>query len=96
MAGCTFESHVHHPKAKQWFEGVAADGCAFCRMTQQGFLRLATNPKAFGAETVTMAEAWDMYDTFLMDPRVSYSEEPTELDELWRGYTARESFTPKL
>jgi predicted nucleic acid-binding protein len=42
-----FESHVHHEVAKGWLEGLSSEGCAFCRTTQQGFLRLATNPKAF-------------------------------------------------
>jgi hypothetical protein len=42
-----FESHVHHASAAAWFRGLAStDSCAFCRMTQQGFLRLSTNPKA--------------------------------------------------
>ncbi len=54
----TFESHVHHASAKQWFEQLSlSDGCAFCRLTQQGFLRLVTNPKAFGDEAVTLVEA---------------------------------------
>ena len=57
-----FESHIHHAAASHWFEGLLNDGCTFCRLTQQGFLRLATNPKAFGAEAVPMADAWRLYD----------------------------------
>jgi predicted nucleic acid-binding protein len=41
-----FESHVHHAAAKGWFEGLTSERCSFCRLTQQGFLRLVTNPKA--------------------------------------------------
>jgi len=65
-------------------------------LTQQGFLRLATNPKAFGTEAVTLADAWRMYDAFLGDPRVSFSVEPLNLEPLWRGYTQRQSFLPKV
>jgi predicted nucleic acid-binding protein len=40
----TFDSHPHHPPAKLWFDAVT-DDVFFCRMTQQGFLRLSTNPR---------------------------------------------------
>lgn len=53
-----FESHVHHLSARDWFDAVADDSCLFCRLTQQGFLRLATNPKAFGDEAVSLSAAW--------------------------------------
>ncbi len=52
-----FESHVHHGRAKNWFDGTTNDRCFFCRLTQQGFLRLATNSKAFGDEAVTLSDA---------------------------------------
>jgi hypothetical protein len=32
----TFDSHVHHPAAKVWFDALADEHCFFCRMTQQG------------------------------------------------------------
>src|SRR5271157_3154314 len=63
-----FRSHIHHESGKNWFKGLSNDSCAFCRLTQQGFLRLATNPKAFGAEAVSMSDAWRMFDEFLGDP----------------------------
>ena len=91
-----FESHVHHAVAKDWFEGLSSEGCSFCRLTQQGFLRLATNPKAFGAEAVTLSDAWRMYDAFLGDPLISFCGEPADVEPLWRGYTQRQSFSPKV
>ena len=65
-------------------------------MTQQGFLRLVTNPKAFGKDAVSMDEAWRLYDVFLGDGRISYAEEPAGLEPLWRGYTGGLSFSPKV
>jgi toxin-antitoxin system PIN domain toxin len=91
-----FESHVHHTAARDWFEGSSNEPCSFCRLTQQGFLRLATNPKAFGAEAVTLAEAWRLYDAFLGDPRIAFATEPEGLETLWRGYTQGPSFTPQV
>src|SRR5271157_3342207 len=90
-----FRSHIHHESGKNWFEGLSNDSCAFCRLTQQGFLRLATNPKAFGAEAVSMSDAWRMFDEFLGDPRVSFADEPANIEPRWRGYTQRRAFSPK-
>src|SRR5262245_1139591 len=92
----SFESHVHHASAKKWFEDSADDGCAFCRLTQQGFLRLATNPKAFGAEAVPLAKAWQLYDTLLGDPRISFAPEPENLEPLWRAHTQSSLFSNKV
>ena len=53
-----FESHFHHVAAREWFDAQPDASCLFCRMTQQGFLRLATNPKAFADEAVSLTDAW--------------------------------------
>ena len=49
-----FDAHVHHPAAKAWWDGLADETCFFCRVTQQAFLRLATNPRVFPADAVSM------------------------------------------
>ena len=91
-----FERHVHHATAKSWFDNVPDRASSFCRLTQQGFLRLATNRKAFGEESVSLADAWRLYDTFLGDPRVVFAEEPIGIEPLWRHYTQQESFSLKV
>jgi toxin-antitoxin system PIN domain toxin len=90
------ESHIHHTAAVNWFEAVSNDDCLFCRMTQQGFLRLLTNPKAMGKDAVSLPQAWLMYDALLRDPRVAFAREPVGLELLWRSYTAHQSFSPKI
>ena len=80
-----FEAHVHHDRAKQWFNEIADDTCFVCRITQSGLLRLATNPVVFRDDTMTLAEAWSTYDLLLSDPRVAYSAEPLGLEHLWRS-----------
>ena len=91
-----FDSHAHHPVGKQWFDGLSDQVCYFCRLTQQGFLRLATNPSVFGKNAVTLPDAWQKFDLFMSDPRVSLAEEPDGLESYWRGYTQRQSFSPKV
>ena len=65
-------------------------------MTQQSFLRLATNPAVFGKHAVTMAQAWQQYDTYLSDARISFASEPPGVENHWRSFTQHQSFSPKL
>ena len=93
----TFDSHTHHPSTKTWFDALPNDAiCFFGRMTQQGFLRLATNPSVFGKHAVTLLDAWEKYDIFLGDPRIAFAEEPTDLENHWRSFTQFQSFSPKV
>lgn len=83
----TFESHTHHPSARAWFDALSGTLCHFCRSTQQGFLRLATNPSVFATRALTMTDAWQKYDVFQSDACVSYAEEPDGVEAIWRSYT---------
>ena len=46
-----FDFHFHHRAAKTWYE-ASSESCFFCRWTQQGFLRLATNATVFQQEAI--------------------------------------------
>jgi hypothetical protein len=61
----TFDSHVHHPAAKTWFDNLPADAVGFlCRLTQMGYLRLASNRRVFGKHALTLPDAWLKYARF--------------------------------
>ena len=92
----TFDSHVHHPAAKAWFDALSGETCYFCRMTQQGFLRLATNKAVFGPDTLTLPDAWQKYDILQSDVRVGFAEEPAGLEASWRSFTQLRSFSPHV
>ena len=92
----TFESHFHHPAALHWFDSLQDRQAAFCRLTQQGYLRLATNPAAFAEAAGTLAQVWRFYDVLLADERVLYVAEPDGMEDLWRAYTSRETYSPKI
>ena len=92
-----FDSHVYHPAAKSWFDGLSDDSLScFCRLTQQGFLRLSTNRKAFGNDAVTLTDAWRLYDTLLSDPRVMFVEEPVQIEPQWRTFTQGQTHSPHV
>ena len=92
----TFDTHPSHPSAKAWFDPLTGQICHFCRMTQQGFLRLATNPKAVGLNALTLDEAWIAYDAFLGDPRVAFAPEPAGLEVHWRTFTKASTTSPHV
>jgi toxin-antitoxin system PIN domain toxin len=92
-----FDGHVHHPVARKWFDGLSDnDFCIFCRLTQQGFLRLASSPQIFGSNALTLVDAWQKYDAFLSDPRVSFMVEPVGIEQQWRDLTRTAIFSTKV
>jgi hypothetical protein len=92
-----FNAKAEHGTAKAWFDALAGNQlCLFCRPTQQGFLRLATNAKAVGSQACSMIDAWNVYDQLLLDSRVAFATEPTDVEIHWRAMTQRRTSSPKL
>lgn len=91
----TFSAHTHHAQAKAWFETTSTSSCAFCRMTQQGFLRLSSNPSFFKSDALTLRQAWKTYDALLRDQRVYFEPEPAGVEDVWRRLTNLEAYSPK-
>jgi uncharacterized protein len=90
-----FKRHKHHASAVAWFR-TAKGPCLFCRSSQGGFLRLASNPVAMGPAAVTLADAWRAYDAFLADPNIAFIEEPPGVEVAWRFHTQNSMFSPKV
>ena len=91
-----FESHFHHDSAKRWFDGSPSGSFYFCRLTQPRFLRLASNPKVFQEDAVSLSRAWDLYDVIMSDPRVTFVDESENVESYWRAYTRRPTFSPNI
>ncbi len=82
-----FDCHAGHVVAKSWFDTHAIDGVCFCRLTQQAFLRLASNPKVMKDDSVSLVQAWQLYDLILQDSRIAFIHEPANVEKQWRSYT---------
>lgn len=91
-----FTGHKHHPPVQEWFKSVATSSAFFCRLTQQGFLRLLSNQTVARHEVLSLAEAWRVYDRFMADPRIEFAEEPKGVESQWRAYTHSDLFSPKV
>lgn len=94
----TFDAHVHHLLAIRWYESAKGSGSriGFNRTTQQGFLRIATNPKAMGNDSLSLPAAWRAYDAMLEDSMISYFEESAEVELHWRRFTGNEACSHKV
>ena len=82
-----FSDHLHHAKAKAWFDGQSDGSCAFCRVTQMALLRHLTNSKIMGAFVQSQQDAWKNYDKLAQDPRVVFLSEPPGLEMAFRNFT---------
>src|SRR5688572_20623437 len=82
-----YDLHVHHEPASDWFETIGPEQAFFCRLTQLGFLRLLTNSKVMGGDATSQSKAWQAYDKFVRDPRVSFFQEPQHLEATFRQFT---------
>lgn len=91
-----FEAHAHHAIVKTWLYSIENPALCFCRMTQQGFLRLSTNPAVFKDEALTLKQAWAVYDKILSDPGISFMAEPPGLEYFWKEYKRIESYSAKV
>ena len=84
----SFDHHDdHHEPAMGWMNALGDESLAFCRLTQQGLLRLATNQRIMGEHVLTLAQAWEMYDRIAADTRISFATEPAGVDAEWRRLT---------
>lgn len=95
------EDHGHHPAARKWFDSRREpESAAFCRATQQSFLRLLTSAavmRAYELEPRTNLQAWEVYESLLEDDRVDFlDQEPPGLEVCWRGFAGRATASPKL
>jgi toxin-antitoxin system PIN domain toxin len=85
-----YEGHQHHMPAKAWFSRLDGEAVYFCRFTQLGLLRLLTHPSVMRDDVRSQTEAWQAYDSFLQDERVSFHTEtdPEQIDYAFRNLTS--------
>jgi len=90
-----FKNHPHSDSAWQWMKDLDATSCLFCSMTQQGFLRLATNPRVVSSP-LTHVQAWSKYDSFLSDERIEFIDEPPDMELVWRSFSKGRRYSPRI
>lgn len=82
-----FSDHLHHAKARVWFEAQSDATCGFCRVTQMALLRHLTNSRIMGQFVQSQQDAWRNYDKLASDPRVVFLTEPSTPETAFRNFT---------
>jgi len=74
----TWDLHPLHRPARRWFNAQKNKEVEllFCRFTMLRFLRLLTDQTVMGDSVATLHQALEIYDRWLLDPRVSVAQEP--------------------
>jgi len=72
------ENHIHHVRARGYWEAESTPQIAFTRVTMLGFVRLLTNHKVMQGNPFTAHQAWDAYRAFRKLPEIIWMG---ELDE---------------
>jgi toxin-antitoxin system PIN domain toxin len=80
--------HVHHRRARRYWDAESADTLAFCRMTALALLRLLSNRQVLGDVALDGSAAWSALGTWLATPRVSFLHESAGLDEVLSGWAS--------
>jgi toxin-antitoxin system PIN domain toxin len=81
-------THAHHATAWAWLNRQPDDSrLILSRYTQLGLLRLLSNTTVMGEATLTLRQAWAVYDRWLADPRVEFYPEPRNLEAAFRQAT---------
>jgi toxin-antitoxin system PIN domain toxin len=75
------EAHVHHGRARAYWEAEAAPFCALCRITELAFLRHLTNRSIMNDQVLSPSAAWKKLQQFLSLPEIKWLPEPPGVDE---------------
>jgi predicted nucleic acid-binding protein len=87
--------HIHYKQALDWWK-LHIGSIAFCRLSQQGVLRLMTTAAAMDGKPLGISEAWRVYDRFYGDSRVLFLAEPPDVESTFRIKAAGNAASPKV
>jgi hypothetical protein len=77
--------HVHHKRARKWFDGLGAGDAGLCRVVQLALIRLLGNGSIMGEYAVPAGAAWRLIDELLQDERLDFVAEPKEFESVFPG-----------
>jgi len=87
--------HPHNSQAERWWRQHEGH-IGFVRLSQLGFLRLATTKAAMDGKPLTIDEAWLVHDRFYEDDRVTFVSEPSDVEKSFRETAAGRTASPKV
>jgi len=80
--------HVHHARARRYWEEEADDRVVFCRVTALALVRLLSNPRVLGPAALSGAAAWQAFEQWMALPETALLPEPPGVDEALAAWSA--------
>jgi uncharacterized protein len=85
LVALAWDSHVHHARMRRWFAENSRRGWATCPLTESGFVRVSSNPKALPAaigvdaarEVLVTLRAHDAHSFLIDDVSLGDEDIPT-------------------
>jgi uncharacterized protein len=88
--------HLHHHRAKSYWDSERAGRTAFCGATMMGMLRLLTLPSAMNGRPFGLREAFEKYQEFAELPEVDFIRDSPGLGSLVGAWSGETFFTSRL
>jgi toxin-antitoxin system PIN domain toxin len=88
--------HIHHQRARMYWEREAAAEVVFCSITALGLVRLLSQPKVMGEAVCSLAKAAAILRGFLNQPGVGFSPEPSYSWEVFEHLVGGGDCPPRL
>ncbi len=81
--------HVHHARARRYWDEEADGRVVFCRATALALLRLLSSPRVLGKAALTGAQAWAALERWMALRETALVAEPAGVDELLGAWSAK-------
>lgn len=88
--------HIHHERARRYWETETAQRIAFCRVTALALLRHLTNPRIMQHAVQTSTAAWNIYEDWLALPEIVLLPDPPKLHPQLRRLSRSVNLGPAL
>lgn len=72
--------HDHHRLARKWFDTLEAGEAGLCRVVHLALIRLLGNRTIMGDDAISASAAWLLVEELLVDERMEFLAEPSNLD----------------
>lgn len=92
----SYEGHVHHSRARAYWDQERSHEIAFCCPTATGLLRLLTTPPAMQGHPLTPADAFQKYRGFTALSDVGYIGDSPGLDQRIEPWASESFFSRQL
>jgi toxin-antitoxin system PIN domain toxin len=82
MLALLVRQHEHHRLARKWFDTLVANEAGLCRLVHMALIRLLGNTAIMGDDALSASSAWVLVEELLLDERVDFLAEPSDLDSV--------------